>query len=660
MTKALLFAGTTEGREIAQGCRGKGIELTVSVATAYGETMIEPAKNVRVVSGRKDAKGMAALLRETGAELILDATHPYAAEVTKTLKTVAQEAGVEYIRVLRREDHEDMSGCVLVDDTQGAVAYLNGTEGNVLLTVGSKELSAYTKVQDWQTRLFARVLPLPASAEIAFELGFDGRHLICMQGPFTEAINEAMLRMLDCRYLITKDTGAAGGFVEKIRAAKACGVTPVVIRRPLTETGISVEECLKLLGERCGWATETKKTITILGVGMGDSGTLTKAAEDACRGADLIVGAKRVTKALDRFHKPTRNAVAAQDIETILRTDPARNIVVAMSGDTGFYSGTRGLLPRIQDLEPMVLPGISSISCFAAKAGVSWDDALLLSAHGRPCNYVTKIRRSPKTMVLVGGDDGVRNLLTALMDNGLGHLPVTVGENLSYPEERVARGTAVELAGQSFAPLSLVLVENPDARSAVLTQGRPDGDFLRTEVPMTKSEVRAVTLSKLRLTRDALCWDVGAGTGSVSLEMAEVCEDGQVFAIERKPEACALIEQNKKHLGVTNVTVIEGAAPDALRDLPAPSHVFVGGSGGELREILSLVLQKNPSARIVVNTVTAETFALALDAMRTLPVTDVEMVELSVSRGRQVGGYHLMTAQNPVYLFSCRGGREDA
>ena len=202
-----------------------------------------------------------------------------------------------------------------------------------------------------------------------------------------------------------------------------------------------------------------------------------------------------------------------------------------------------------------------------------------------------------------------------------------------------------------------MLVENPDAKGAVLTQGRPDEDFLRTEVPMTKSEVRAVTLSKLRLTRDARCWDVGAGTGSVSLEMAEVCEDGMVYAIERKPEACALIEANKKHLGVTNVQVIEGAAPDTLRDLPAPTHVFIGGSGGELKEILALVLDKNPAARIVVNTVTAETFALALDALKKLPVTDVEIVELSVSRGRKVGGYHLMTAQNPVYLFSCRGGQ---
>ena len=659
MTKVLLFAGTTEGRQIAEGCRGKNVELTVSVATEYGETLIEPADNVRVVSGRRDEDGMAALLRDTGAELIVDATHPYAAEVTRALKAVSERAGIEYMRVLRREDHEDLTGCVIVDDTQSAVDWLNGTEGNVLLTVGSKELAAYTAVNDWKNRLYARVLPLPASTELAFSLGFAGSHLICMQGPFPEAVNEATLRMLDCRYLVTKDTGAAGGFAEKLRAARACGVTPVVIRRPLEETGVSVAECLRLLADRCGWAAEPKRNITILGVGMGDPDTLLPAAERACRAADLIVGAKRVTDALRRFAKPVKNAVAAKEIEAILRAEPARNVVVAMSGDTGFYSGTRGLLPLIRDLEPAVLPGVSSVQYFAARAGVSWDDALLLSAHGRSCNYVTKIRRTPKTILLVGGDRGVADLLGALRDNGLGHLSVTVGENLSYPEERIVRGTARELAGQTFAPLSLVLAENPDAGAAVLTPGRPDGDFLRTETPMTKSEVRAVTMSKLRLTRNALCWDVGAGTGSVSLEMAEIAEDGWVWAVERKPEACALIEQNKKHLGVANVTVVPGDAPDALRDLPAPTHVFVGGSGGELKDIMALALDRNPAVRIVVNTVTAETFAAALDAVKTLPVTDVEIVELAVSRGRQVGQYHLMTAQNPVYLFSCQGGQKD-
>jgi len=657
MHRALLFAGTTEGRKIAQGCRGKDVALTVSVATEYGETLIEPAENVHVVTGRKDGAQIAELIRETGAELVIDATHPYAAQVTGALKAACGQEGVEYLRVLRREDHEDLSGCVWVDDTSGAVAYLNGTAGNVLLTVGSKELGAYTGVNDWKNRLYARVLPLPASAEQAFSLGFEGAHLICMQGPFSQALNEAMLRTLNIRYLVTKDTGAAGGFGEKLRAAKACGATPVIIRRPLAETGVTVAECLSILGARFGWKAERKKQITIVGLGPGSPETLTAAAEQACREAELIVGARRITEALAPFGKPTKSAVAPREIEEILRCEPCQRIVVAMSGDTGFFSGTKGLLPLIRDLEPQVLPGISSIQYFAARAGTGWDDALLLSAHGRPCNYVAKIRRSPKTILLVGGDRGVADLLAALCDNGLGQLPVTVGENLSYPEERIAGGTAAELAAETFAPLSLVLVENPAAREAVLTQGRPDGDFLRTEVPMTKSEVRAVTLSKLRLTRDALCWDVGAGTGSVSLEMAEAAEDGQVYAVERKAEACELIERNKRHLGVTNVQVIRGTAPEALRELPAPSHVFIGGSGGELKDIMALALARNPAVRIVVNTVTAETFALALDAMRTLPVTEVEMVELSVARGRQVGGYHLMTAQNPVYLFSCRGGQ---
>jgi len=177
---------------------------------------------------------------------------------------------------------------------------------------------------------------------------------------------------------------------------------------------------------------------------------------------------------------------------------------------------------------------------------------------------------------------------------------------------------------------------------------------------MTKAEVRAVTLSKLRLTKSAVCWDVGAGTGSVSLEMAECCEDGRVYAVERNGEACSLIEENKRHLGVTNVTVVQGDAPECLADLPSPTHVFIGGSGGGLRQILALALEKNLRVRLVLNTVTAETFAEAVTALRELPVSDPEIVELNVSRGRKAGAYHLMTAQNPVYILSCEGRSDDA
>lgn len=655
MSEVLLFAGTTEGRRIAEALSDQPVSVTVSVATEYGETLIAPAENIRVAFGRKNADEIEALIRDSGAELLIDATHPYAVEVTKTLKTVAERTGTEYVRVLRGAS--DAGGCVFVKDTDAAVRYLNETQGNVLLTVGSKELARYTAVRDYETRLYARILPVKESADAAFALGFSGKNLICMQGPFSEEMNEATIRAIGANYLVTKDTGSAGGFAEKIAAAKACGITPVVIRRP-EEEGITEAECLSLLSKRFG--LKPKKQITVIGIGMDGERTLTQDAVLACEQAELIIGAKRVTDALQRFQKPVQNAIAPQEIESAIRTSDAQRIVVAMSGDTGCFSGAKKLLPRIKDLGPTVLPGISSVSYLAAKLGVPYHDAALLSAHGRAINLPQKVRHSSRTFVLVGGENGAAEQLRLLRENGLGTLSVAVGTDLGSPDEAIARGTAEELKDKTFSPLAILCIENPDANHTIVTYGRPDGDFLRTEVPMTKSEVRAVTLSKLMLTKNAVCWDVGAGTGSVSIEMAECSEDGTVYAIERNEAACDLIERNKRHLGVTNATVVHGTAPEELNNLPAPTHVFIGGSGGNLREIITAALAKNPRVRIVLNTVTAETFAEATATIRDLPLKNEEIVELNVSRGRKVGAYHLMTAQNPVYIISCEGDGTDA
>ena len=656
MNNILLFAGTTEGRRIAETLRDQPVSVTVSVATEYGETLIAPAENITVLHGRKNATEIEALIWETQAQLLIDATHPYAAEITKTLKAVAERTGTEYLRVLRASEQAD--GCVFVDDTDAAIAYLNTLEGNVLLTVGSKELSRYTAVRDFETRLFARILPVKESTDAAFALGFSGRHLICMQGPFSEELNEAMIRAIDAKILVTKDTGASGGFAEKIRAARACGATPVVIRRPDEETGVSETECLARLSERFG--IRLKKQITVIGIGMDGDRTLTVDAVRACEQAELIIGAKRVTDTLNRFHKPVELAIAPKEIETILRSTDASRIVVAMSGDTGFFSGAKKLLPLIRDLNPTVLPGISSVSYLAAKLGVPYHDAALVSAHGRTVNLPAKVRTHVRTFVLAGGEHGVKDQLALLCETGFKSVQVAVGTDLGSADETIERGTAEQLAERDFSPLAILCIENPNAESAVVAHGRADGDFLRTEVPMTKSEVRAVTLSKLRLTKNAICWDVGAGTGSVSIEMAETAEDGQVFAIERNTDACALIEQNKRHLGVMNVMVIEGSAPEALFALPTPTHVFIGGSGGNLKEIIEAALSKNPHVRIVLNTVTAETFAEATAAIKALHLVNEEIVELNVSRARKVGAYHMMTAQNPVTVISCEGGGEDA
>ncbi len=657
MNNILLFAGTTEGRRIAEALRGQPVTCTVSVATEYGETLIEPAENIRVLFGRKNADEIAALIEETQAETVIDATHPYAVEVTKSLRTAAERTGTEYLRVLRASASEMHGDCVFVNSTDEAVAYLNGTEGNVLLTVGSKELAAYTAVKDFETRLYARILPVKESADAAFALGFSGKHLICMQGPFSEEMNLAMLNSVGARYLVTKDTGDAGGFSEKLAAAKKLGVTPVVIRRPTEETGITDRACIALLRER--FPFNEQKTVTIVGLGPGGEGMLTKAADEALKNAELLIGAKRMTDALARYRKPAVNAIAAADVERAIRTADARRIAVVMSGDTGFFSGTKSLLPLISDLKPVVLTGLSSIVYFAAKLETAWDDAVLSSAHGRDLNVVGLIRNHRKVFLLTGGTWTVSRILETLVAFGLSDVNVAVGEDLSYETERITRGTADALLHRAFSPLAVLLIENPTPRR-VVTQGRADEDFLRTDVPMTKSEVRAVTLSKLRLTRDAVCWDVGAGTGSVSIEMAETAAEGTVYAIEQKPDACDLIRSNMRHLCVSNIAVIEGTAPDALDALPAPTHVFIGGSGGNLKAIMEAALKKNPHVRIVLNTVTAETFAEAIGAIRALPLINEEITELHVSRGRKVGSYHLMTAQNPVYLISCEGGERDA
>ena len=426
MNDVILFAGTTEGRMLAEACRNTPLTLHVCVVTDYGETLIEPAENIRVLAGRKDAAAIEALIAETGAKLIVDATHPYAASVTGTLRTVCGRTGTEYVRLLRSAEHAGTEECVFVPDTAAAAAYLNTVEGNILLTVGSKELAGYTAVTDYETRLFARVLPLLSSVQQANDCGFKGRNLIAMQGPFTEDMNVAMLKMIDARYLVTKDTGSAGGFPEKLSAARKCGVQCVVVTRPLEETGLSFDECLSLLERRFGFVR--RKIVTVLGTGTGSEGMLTLEADRACRDAQKIIGAKRLTESLARYGKPCEIAIAPADIAKAVFSGSEERIVVAMSGDTGFYSGTKKLLRGAQ---VRVLPGISSIVYFCSRLGIGWDDALLISAHGRSCNYLAKIRKNPKIIALTGGDATANVILDDLCRNGLGHVRVTIGSDLS-------------------------------------------------------------------------------------------------------------------------------------------------------------------------------------------------------------------------------------
>ncbi|MEG0689566.1 MAG: precorrin-6Y C5,15-methyltransferase (decarboxylating) subunit CbiT [Hungatella sp.] len=181
-----------------------------------------------------------------------------------------------------------------------------------------------------------------------------------------------------------------------------------------------------------------------------------------------------------------------------------------------------------------------------------------------------------------------------------------------------------------------------------------DEYFIRGQVPMTKSEVRAVSLSKLELTNDSIVYDIGAGTGSVSIEAARAVPGGQVYAIEKNPEARKLIYANRDRFQIENLVVVEGSAPEVLTGLPLPSHAFIGGSSGCLREVIRCLLEKNPRIRIVVNLITLESLSQMIDFTKTWSI-EAEFISIQVARAGLVGTSHLMQGQNPVYVISFGG-----
>lgn len=655
MYKVIVFAGTTEGREIAEFLDRKGISAHICVATEYGEQLLQGGQNLEISHERLNAEEMELLIKEKKCEMVIDATHPYAAEVTINIKKACEAAEVSYIRVLRENQENQNSGdCLYADSVEDAVALLEHTKGNILATTGSKEAAKYTALTDYESRVFLRVLSLPDVVKQCKELGFQGKNLICMQGPFSKELNIAMLRQWDCKYLVTKMSGATGGFQEKIDAARICGCISVIIGRPLKESGLSVNECKRILCQK--FSLKSQAEISLVGIGMGSAETRTEEASRAIRESDLLIGARRMIDSCREFGKDCYVEYDSQKIAQYLAEHPEyEKVAVLLSGDPGFNSGAKKLLDVLGN-QVKVISGISSASYFMSRIQKSWDDVLITSAHGKHTNLVSLIKRNKKVFSILGTRDGIRNLAQEMAALGLNRAQLYTGECLSYPDEKIRKGAPEDFLNYEADPLSVVYVENPDAQKEYVTHGIPDTEFLREKVPMTKEEVRTVSLSKLHLEEDSVCYDVGAGTGSVSIEMASRAWNGKVYAIEKKALAVELLKKNREKFAVENLEIIEGTAPEALENLEPPTHVFIGGSSGKMETILRLLLEKNPSVRIVINCIALETVSETLQCLKTLPVKEEEILQISVSKGKSVGNYHMMMGENPIYIISCTGG----
>ncbi|MCR5611614.1 MAG: precorrin-6A reductase [Clostridiales bacterium] len=653
MYKLCVFAGTSEGRRMVDFLKQQDSLITACVATEYGGELIEPAERLTVRSGRMDEPEMEELFKAEIFDLVIDATHPYASAVTENVMTACLNTQTEYLR-LERGGEDAPESAVCVNDIPEAVEYLNGTIGNILLTTGSKELSAFSGVADFAERTFARVLPVESSITACREAGLKPAHILAMQGPFSVGMNAAMIKSVNAAYVVTKDSGKAGGFEEKALAAMKAGAKLVVIGRPESGAiGLSFSETLELLEKRYGFAAKPK--VTVVGIGPGPRSGMTISANEAASKAECLIGAARMVSSA-RPDQTVFEAVSPDAIADFIRKhNEFSRFAVLMSGDVGFFSGAKKLLPMLDFCKVEVLPGISSLAYLSAKIGVSYEGVKNVSLHGRDGNVLPEVLRNRRVFALLGGENGAGRLIGALAGNGLGAVRVSVGERLGYPDEKISQGTADELAGLSFDALSCVLIENDSPQSAAA--GLPDEAFIRNSdekpvVPMTKSEVRAVAMSKLRLLSDSVCWDIGSGTGSCAVEMALAALKGRVYAIEKKPEACELIRDNTAAFGLKNIEVIEGSAPEICAELPAPTHAFIGGSSGNMRGIVGLLLEKNPRVRIVAAAIALETVSELTAVIKEFGFTETEVVSLSVAKARRAGAYSLMTGQNPVYIFT--------
>ncbi|MHC1718425.1 MAG: precorrin-6A reductase [Acidaminococcaceae bacterium] len=244
-----LIAGTSEGRKLIKALASSNVEIIASVATEYGASIIEPQNNLKVIAERMNVEKMIAFIANNRPDCVVDATHPYAVIVTKTIKAACAAANCQYLRFLRQESSTD--DCVQVDSYQEAVEFLNHVEGNIFLTTGSNNLEFFTKLTDYQDRVTVRILPMQNSLEKALQLGYKPTNIICMQGPFTEELNIAMFKDSKAKYIVTKDSGNAGGFEEKKKAAMTAGASLIVIKREPEYEGADFADILAKIEEMC-------------------------------------------------------------------------------------------------------------------------------------------------------------------------------------------------------------------------------------------------------------------------------------------------------------------------------------------------------------------------------------------------------------------------
>lgn len=403
--------------------------------------------------------------------------------------------------------------------------------------------------------------------------------------------------------------------------------------------------------------------IYLIGTGMGNPGELSRVAENAIENAALLIGSKRLISRYE--NRKTLELTSPAAIIDVLKekADAEGDICVLLSGDAMFYSAGDGIYRALtaEGIEVRIIPGISSLVYFCAAAGEKWSDTKLLSAHGRDTDLASHIRDSERCFALMDRGSSVKKLCEKLEYFGLEGVTLTVGQRLGYPDGRIIRFEKGKFGDEEKRSeisdeesLTVILAVNEAPRRDAL-DALEDEDFLRKRdegriIPLTKRPVRALSLDMLGLKTDSVLWDVGAGCGSIGIAASLLSPDIKVWALEKDPEALALVRENARRFKASNLEAVDGIAPEDLKMLPDPTHVFIGGSSGNIEEIISVVFKRNPGARIVANIISIKTLSELEKALEAHHEWEAVFSQVSVSTEKRAGEHRLMQGNNPVYI----------
>lgn len=389
--------------------------------------------------------------------------------------------------------------------------------------------------------------------------------------------------------------------------------------------------------------------VYIVGTGTDGARTLTAEAKKAIESADVIIGAGRMVDGYRECGKAFLEEYRSGEIRRFLEESSFGTAAVLMSGDCGFFSGATALAAALDGFDTEIICGIASPVYLFSKLKMDWSDCNFVSLHGRSGNIVREVCAHRLTFFLLGGDITAAQVCERLCEYNRGGVKIYIGERLGYPDERIISGRAEELTSTETSGLCVLLAENPGYERSI-PACIPDESFIRGRIPMTNSEIRCLAVSGLDIGREDICWDIGGGTGSVSVAMALHCERGTVFSVEREPEAVELIRSNLRKFGCDNIQVREGDAAEIAAELPVPDCVFIGGSGGKLRDIIMKAAKKNSNIRLTVTSVSLETLSECTAVFDELGF-EADITQIAVTRTKKAGTHTMLSAENPVFII---------